>query len=212
MRLWTTILLLFVSFAAQSQLKIEEKSKQYVIKSTSDIRGFVTENHIDYALISWCTSAWTSINSSIYGLFQQQGNWYIAKITTGIPTRKDTPFAKFAFTINQHRLNKAEVDSVLRLLNPAQAFKYKQEDFNKLPETYEYPEKNGEIVQIIQPSDGATCHLLQLSNNEIKTLSFDNPDIYLKDFYPHFEGYGILKGFVNTIRQLYTLTKDLPKE
>lgn len=208
MKLWTTILLLLVSFAAQSQLKIEEKTKVYLTSSKDDIKKFITQNHFDYALISWYDSTFMGTNSSVFGLFQQQGNWYIAKIITG----KANPLSKFTFTINQHQLIKAEVDSVLPLLNPAQAFKYKQEDFNKLPETYEYPEKNGEIVQIVQPSDGATCHLLQLSNKEIKTLSFDNPDIYLKDFYPHFEGYGILKGFVNTIVQLYTQTKDLPKE
>lgn len=196
------LLLFFLN--AKSQLKIEGKSKPFATRSEADIRKFIALNNFNYALIASYTSPWTSsINSEIYGLIQQESDWYIVKIKNvePIPT-------KLGFHLMQRKLDNAEIDSIWHKLDPESAFKYNQEDFDKLPESCQYME-NGKHKGLLSVYDAATYHLVQLSNKEIKTLNFYAPDVYVERCYPHFQEYGILKGFMNTAGRLSKLTEKL---
>lgn len=200
------LLLLFLIFSfwpAYSQLQIDEKSKVNIAHSEISLTDFINTNKFDYAIIAWYNLSRVTITDEIYCLFQQQNNWYLAKLSRTL----QPPLPPF-FVINQCILTQLEADSITLKLNAAAAFQNKQEDFDKLPQFCQY-EKDGKITGLIDVQDAATYHLLQLSNKEIRSLYFYAPDNYLKRCYPYVKEFGILKGFVNTVTQLSNQTKNL---
>lgn len=198
MKFWIIIIGLLLNFSsAFCQLKIEEKSTQYTLESTPAITNFILDNNFDYALICWYSSPWSSVYSNFDCLIKQENNWYLAKIIR----RKDNTPAKLAFKIYQKSLNKAQIDSVWNKIDSAKAFKYSQNDFNKLPEpcVYKINEKESGFYAI---SDAATYHLIQLADKKVKSLHFYAPDYYIDKCSVHLPEFNILKGFMQAVNQL----------
>lgn len=202
------LLLLLLSFScgrAFSQLQIEEKSKVHIAHSVDDLVGFAKTNQFDYALMGWYTSTWMSVTDEVYCLFRQQNTWYLAKISRTIGGLMTEPIR---YAVKQRKLNDIEADSVRLILNAPLAFRYNLVDFDKLPSSCQY-QKDGKTTGLIDVQDAATFHLLQISNQEIKSIYYYAPDEYLNRCYPYVKEFGILKGLVNTVSKLFEQTKDL---
>ncbi len=205
MKLALTILLLLFFLNAKSQLKIEDKSKQYNLASTADITNFISDNNFDYALICWYSSTWMRMYSNFDCLIKQGNNWYLAKIIrrkyNNAPAKLEPPFK-----IYQKSLNKAQVDSVWNKIDPAKAFKYSQSDFDKLPAPCVY-KINGKESGFFDIQDAVTYHLIQFANKKVNSLYFYAPDYYLEKCSVHLPEFNILKGFIQATQQLSIATK-----
>ena len=192
-----TVLLLSVEYGfaqlnLNNKLKISSKDK---LKSIAD---FVTYHKLDYALVLWSTSNWSSSFEVYSCLFKKGNKWSLVQIKNDKYKARDFPYT---LLIQQKALSGKQIDSILNVLKVDSTFCYKQSDFDKLPETCEYV-KDGQKQGLYSIMDASTSHLVQFKEGKIEVLNFYAADDYLKHCYPYISQFGILKGYVNTVNHL----------
>ena len=143
-------------------LKIQHNDK---LKSLSD---FVKYHQLDYALISWSTSSWINRYDIFNCLFKKDNQWSLVEIKCEAHPARDFPYE---LIFKQKVLNMNEAESLLVKLKLDSTFSFKQDDFNKLPESCEY-ELNGKKRGLNSVMDASTDFLAQFEEKGITELSF----------------------------------------
>lgn len=170
------------------------------------VTALLKSNHVDYALVAWYTSNWSRSEHSFYCMIKQNGNWYMAVLTS---PESELPAAfNLNLKVRQAALSAHGADSLMNTLKPDSAFLYPQSTLAKLaslPVTYT---KDGMGYQF-KVDDAGVFHLLKFEQGEASYRVYYAPDEVLKAAYPYNPQYGILRGMVNTAGGLSSATKNL---
>lgn len=188
------IAILFINFCF-GQLKL--KTQNRIEPTEKGVLEFIKKNNFDFALMNWTTTNWLGINDQFCGFFKQNKKYYIAKIiSTAIPPRNEfTPLK-----ISVRRLKKNEATQLIDLLQLDSAFKYKQYDFDRIPEYCTYV-SNGDTINL-SLFDYNTFHLMKFSDGETRYLKKYAADYLLENCGPFIKEFKNLRGFVNSFQQL----------
>jgi len=200
-------MLLGISSQAFSQLKLY---KEYGVEIVGSLESFLEKNDFEYAIASQPTSPWYS-NRNYSCLVKQRDTWYLLKVVTTPGSYPSTGPLRVRPTIRQRQLTPAMADSMLAIILPEQGMKYSQVELNCLPLPCEiiYRGKKGFLFG--PGADGTTYHLAEKKNEEVSSISFYEPEVYLKTCMPLNPKSQILAGMVNTFQKLDSLTSSLNK-
>lgn len=184
------------------QLKID--TLQMPKPETESVINFVKHNNFDYALVLWYTSNWITPGHSFYCFIKQNKQWYLVHISSPISPQLTSPYNKIV--IKETALDKQKAENIYGILNPDAAFRYTQDEFNKLPQTCTY-KLNDKQIRIYEIMDAGTNHLIMLDGKKITSLEFYAPDHLIENCGKYIPKLHQLDGFISTSHKLYELTK-----
>ncbi len=198
------LFVLFLSTKAYTQIDVRNDTRKFLVPEVDSLEKFVKLNKIDYALLTYSTSNWISIDYGFYGIIKKGQEYYLIRlINIDYFTKK--PILK----VNQKKLAELEAKTYLKEIASAEAFKFSKEDYHKLPE---YCPIKGDTINYESIKDGGTSHIFEHTKTSKKGIDTYAPSFYLERCYPFNQEYGILKGFVNTYDKLTELVEQTFKD
>ena len=206
-RIIITTILILIFMCGHAQIHFNDQYKIATNDKLKSISNFVAYHKLDYALVLWSTSGWFSSYETYSCLFKKANKWSLVQI-------KDDAFKVPGFSykliIQQKVLNHYQADSMLNVLKIDSTFRYKQADFDKLPDSCEY-EKDGKMQGLYAIMDAGTNHLVQIKRKKVDKITFYAANDYFNSCYPYVPQFGILKAYVNTVNHLGTTCLELFK-
>jgi hypothetical protein len=188
-----TFVILFLSLLiclnSSAQIPLNENFKMVSNQKFKSLTDFVNYHKIDYALVVWYTSNWIASFDVYSCLFRKGDKWSLVEIKDDASKAVGFPYKLF---IKQKALNTNGSDSLLNVLKIDSAFRYKQSDFDNLPEICEY-KKDGKMQGMYGIMDAATTYLVQIKAGKTDVLTFYAANQYLESCYPYVPKFGIFK-------------------
>ncbi len=197
---------LLFSTTAYAQVKIIPETRKLLVPEVDSLQKFMQLNKIDYALTTYSTSNWFSLDYIFYALVKKKKAYYLMRLANLEYFRKNAKLK-----INQKKLNRIEAQTYLKLMAPADAFKHSNEDYLKVSQSCKVIQGTDTLEEYIY--DVNTLYILEYTKKiSTKNINAYAPHFYLQNCYPYNPEYGILKDFVNTYDKLTELVEKAFKD
>ncbi len=197
---------LFFNTATYAQLDIKTETRKLLIPKADSLEKFLALNKIDYALMTYSTSNWIALEHVFYAIVKEKGVYYLMRFAN-----LDVYGKKPELKVNQKKLTKIKAREYLEQIASAEAFKFSDLDYHKLP-TYCKVVHGSDTITDTGIDDNNTLNIFQHTKTTKSLISYYDPSYYLEKCYPLNPEYGILKGFVNTYDRLTELVSQAFKD
>lgn len=201
--LFTAIFLL--NTAVSAQVKILPETRKLLVPKTDSLEKFMQLNKIDYALTTYSTTNWISLDNIFYAIVRKKKAYYLMR-WANLDLYAKKPILK----INQKKLNRIEAQTYLKLMAPTDAFKHSNEDYRKFSQPCTIIHGVDTLQEQIY--DDGTLYIYEFDKNSKKCINTYAPSFFLQKCYGYFPEYGILKDFVNTYDKLTELVEKTFKD
>jgi hypothetical protein len=205
-KILTFLFIIILHGNVYAQITIKSNSRKYLIPQTDSLEKLVKVNKIIYALISYSTSNWISLDYIFYALIKKKKDYYLMRLAN-LDVFAKQPELK----INQKKLTDLEAEKYLKEIASAEAFKYTNQDYHRLPESCTTIHGTDTVVMNGISDNNSLC-IFEHTKTYKKSIDKYDPFYYLKNCYPYNTEYGILKGFTNTYAKLTELVKQAFKD
>ncbi len=195
----------FLSTGSYAQIELKNDTRKFLTPQVDSIEQFIKLNKIDYALITYSTSNWISLDDIFYGIIRKKRDYYLMRLAN-----LDVYAKKPEFKINQKKLTALEAQIYLKEIASSEAFKFSNEDYLKVSQSCTVIQGTDTVEEQIY--DDSTLYIFEYTKNSKKGINTYAPSFFLKNCYPSNPEYGILKGFVNTYTKLTELVKQAFKD
>ncbi|MFM6954094.1 MAG: hypothetical protein ACKOWL_03830 [Sphingobacteriaceae bacterium] len=199
------LVVLLLSTTAYAQVKIIPETRKLLVPKVDSLQKFMQLNKIDYALTTYSTTNWISLDNIFYAIVKKKQTYYLMR-WANLDLYAKKPILK----INQKKLNRIEAQTYLKLIAPTDAFKHSNEDYRKFSQPCTIIHGTDTIVEKIY--DDYTLYIYEFNKNYKKSINTYAPSFYLQNCYGSFPEYGILKDFVNTYDKLTELVQKAFKD
>ena len=189
-----------------AQITIKNDTRKLLLPEVDSLEKFMKLNEIDYALITYSTSNWISLDYIFYGIIKKKKEYYLMRLAN-----LDVLGKKPILKSNQKKLTTLEAQAYLKEIAPAEAFKFSNQDYQKLPMSCKVIYGTDTITET-GIYDNNTSHIFEYTKDSKKLIDAYDPFYYLEKCYPLNPEYGILKGFVNTYDKLTELVEKAFKD
>jgi hypothetical protein len=199
------VVAIFLSTGVYAQVEIKNDTRKFLLPETDSLEIFMKLNKIDYALITYSTSNWISLDHIFYGIIRKKREYYLVRLAN-----LDVHAKKPELKVNQKKLTIVEVQTYLKEIASNEAFKFSNEDYLKVSQSCKVIHGTNTVEE--QTYDDSTLYIFEYTKNSKKSINTYAPSFFLEKCYPYNPEYGILKGFVNTYDKLTDLVEKAFKD
>ncbi|MGB4775455.1 MAG: hypothetical protein WBP45_09805 [Daejeonella sp.] len=194
------VFIITLNTSVYAQMAIKNDTGKLLVPEVDSLEKFIKLNKIDYALITYSTSNWISIDYIFYAIIQKKKEYYLMRLAN-LDVFTKSPTLK----VNQKKITTLEAQAYFKEIASVVAFKFSNQDYHELPESCTMI--NGADTVEERVVDAVTLHIFEHTKTSKKGIDAYNPSFYLEKCYPSNTEYVILKGFVNTYEKLTELVE-----